>query len=408
MPNDDWIAPDWPQKMFAVQQFGKPWACIVRLGAIGDNLIVSSVIPLLAEKYQVEVICQDPNHVIFENNPFISKLTVKKKGDIPGHEDALVWQNWFKERAKEYTFFRNLSHSCEVEGAAMVAQTSFYWGDAYRRERLGRSYLEIVHDICEVRHEFNPRFFPTDEEHQKALETKKKIGERVVGITLSGSRIDKVWPYMALAVSRIIREMKVPVIMFGGPGKDYVIAEQIVETVKANNGSTEGLHNAITPSDKVEWEVGTGEHLKLEGPKTPLWPIRRSLSQIQTCDLVIAVDSGLAWGVAMEAMPKIVMVSHASPRNITTGWHNTVTLHADPERVPCHPCHRLHDDQSMCTPNATNTAAACMSDISVDRVLQEVWNGLNAPVQSTNSIKDVFEEDVGLVLDAAGAAYLRP
>ena len=89
-------------------------------------------------------------------------------------------------------------------------------------------------------------------------------------------------------------------------------------------------------------------------------------------DLVVTPDTGTAWAVAFEQMPKIVMVSHASQENITKHWINTTTLHADRHRVPCWPCHRLHDDISTCIPNKQNNGAACISDISVETLVQTV------------------------------------
>jgi hypothetical protein len=60
---------------------------------------------------------------------------------------------------------------------------------------------------------------------------------------------------------------------------------------------------------------------------------------------------------------------HASVENITKHWVNTISLTPDPQRVPCFPCHRLHDDQSTCRMNEFNNGAACISDISADVVL---------------------------------------
>jgi hypothetical protein len=71
-------------------------------------------------------------------------------------------------------------------------------------------------------------------------------------------------------------------------------------------------------------------------------------------------------------MPKIVMVSHASAENITKHWVNTTTLHADPNDVPCWPCHRLHDDPSTCVPNKEENGARCISYITVEKLVQTV------------------------------------
>ncbi len=331
----------------------KQWAAVCRLGGIGDNLIASSILPLLAEDYQVEFICQEPYHVVLQNNPFISKLTVKKSDDFPSG-GGLEWQQWFASRAKEYAKFVHLSHSCETTLALVPAQTQFYWPAEMRRKWCGRNYLEFVHDIARLPHKFAPKFYPTAEEHAKAVEKTNETGPRVIGWCLSGSRLDKIYPQSAMVIARLLRELNTPVRMFGAPGRDFEIAKEVLNLVTKQNGTHEGLHLALSPD-----------------PDKPSWPVRRVLTQLQTCDLVIGPDTGPLWSVSMEDMPKIVLLSHASAENITKHWLNTVSLHADPIRVPCYPCHRLHDDpQKTCVPNADNTGAACISDISAETIVQ--------------------------------------
>lgn len=339
---------------------GARWACIARPGGFGDNLIASSVLPGLKKKYDfVEVITSPTMDVMFENNPYIDKLTIIQQG-FPEYGDGKAWQEWYYNRGKEYAFFANLSHSCEVEGVAFPAMTAYWWSDDYRRKKFGRSYLEIVHDICDVPYDdIAPNFFPTDEEKAKALETKANVGEKVVGWVITGSRIDKVHPHADIMVSKVIKELGLPVIMFGAPGKDLEFANLIHKEVKKNNGSADGLHLALSPL-----------------PDKPSWPPRRVCAQVQTCDIVVGPDTGPMWAVAMHSMPKVMMASHAGPTNITKHWVNTTTLHADPKRVPCFPCHRLHDTPLLCKPNADKNGSACISDITVDDVLQAVTNSL--------------------------------
>jgi ADP-heptose:LPS heptosyltransferase len=331
----------------------KPWALVARLGGIGDNLIASSVLPLLAETHNVEVMAQEPQHVVFENNPHIAKLTVRKPGDLPA--DGNHWQAWFAHRGREYDRWFNLSHSCEGMLALLPGQTQFNWPASWRRRYCGVNYLEFVHDIVGVRHEFHPRFYPTAEEDEHARETLDKVrgagGYRyVVGIVLSGSRLDKSWPYMPLLVGKLVRELKVAVVLFGSEAETK-IAKHIQDFVAEYNCGYTGMHAAISP-DKDK----------------PSWPIRRSLTTLQHCDLVISPDTGLAWGVAMEAVPKIMLLSHASPVNITKHWANTLPLFADQKRVDCWPCHKLHDTIETCRKAENAEAAACIADISHEEV----------------------------------------
>jgi len=329
----------------------KKWCGICRLGSIGDNLIVSSVLPLLkGQGYMIEVMAQEPSHVVFENNPYIDKLTVLKKQDLP--DNNADWQKYFVGRSHEYDKFYHLSHSIESHVAYHPDSTWFWWPDAYRRQLANKSYLALTHDICELPHEFAPEFFPTEEERDKALETKEKIGKQFIAWVIAGSRLDKLYPYSAMAVARLIVETGLPVVMMGGTPKEFEAAESIMEHVGRQNGTTTGLHLAMKAVE--------GENL---------WPLRRSLTFIQYADLVISPDTGLAWGVASRPMPKIMLLGHASPFNITHGWVNTTTLHADQERVSCYPCHRLHNETSTCKPNKENNGAACISDISVEDIL---------------------------------------
>jgi hypothetical protein len=74
-----------------------------------------------------------------------------------------------------------------------------------------------------------------------------------------------------------------------------------------------------------------------------------------------------------------MLLSHASAENITKHWRRTVSLTADPGRVPCQPCHRLHDDISTCVKAPSDEAAACMADITVDRLIHSIvdaWSGV--------------------------------
>src|SRR5262249_42949367 len=135
------------------------------------------------------------------------------------------------------------------------------------------------------------------------------------------------YPQAPMLIARLIKELNAQVIMFGGPQPypDFQHAKQTQEHVISQNGNDRGLHLALSPDGN------------------PTWPLRRILTQLQECDLVIGPDTGQMWAVAMEQVPKIVLHSHASVHNICKHWINTTSLHADPAKVRCWPCHILHD-----------------------------------------------------------------
>ena len=338
----------------------KGWAAVCRFGGVGDNLVAASTLrPLKKLGYNVEVITTKKGsntHTVFLNNPFIDKLSLKDDGEIPG--GGLEWQKWFATRSGEYDVFANLSHSMEYMHSFFASQTQFWWPQDFRRKIAAGSYLETVHDIVGVPHEFGPLFFPTEEEKDAARRMRDEmVGGPFVSWVVSGSRIDKVYPYAPMAIGRIIKEIGVPVVVFGVGDKQSEYAHNIRDHVIRQNGSRDGLHLAVQDHQPAEAR----------------WPLRTALSASMAGNLVVTPDTGMAWAVAFEDMPKIVMVSHASAENITKHWRNTITLHADVHRVPCWPCHRLHDTIDTCVPNKDGGhAAACISDISVETILKEV------------------------------------
>jgi len=375
-----------------MQSARRPWCAIYRAAGIGDLLIASSPVAQLAKTFNVEVMCDKSYGELWEHNPHVAKITEFPNGTLP--TDLMEWIKWFRTQSKAYNAFYNLSQTCEVSLALANGQVAFDWPASARRKLCDRNYLEMVHDVCEVPYDFDPgpRFYASDEEKADAIRVKGTVGERVIGIPVSGSRIDKVWPWLPMLAAKIISQLKLPVILFGAPnGRDVEIANRAHEIVAKLNGSDKDLHCCISKDTKEQ---------------TVTWSMRRNMAQLQTCDLVIAPDTGLAWSVAMEPMPKIVIVSHASPRNITDHWIATTTLHADAKRVPCWPCHRLHESPETCVKAEKVDAAACMDDVHDEVVLEHIRK-LLAPAR--NQVGPHATDNGGpKVTVADGVAFASP
>jgi ADP-heptose:LPS heptosyltransferase len=355
----------------------KPWCGIARFGGIGDNLMAASVLPMLAQRFRVDVMTNHEYGVVFDNNPWASKITKVRNEDIP-HDGMSNWQDWFAKRAREYEHFWNVSHTCENLLALHSSQTAFYWPNGWRRKHCGKSYIEAIADVVDVPYQFgNPLFYPTDEELEKAAETKKKVGEKVIGWCVAGSRLDKYHPLSPIIIGRILREIGLPVIMFGASQREMEVVKATMEHVERANGSIAGLHEARTTYDAGDKGVLLADDRIPE--KRTDWPIRRSLTQIMTCDLIIGPDTGLMWASAFERVPKIVLLSHASQENITKYWPQTVSLHADQKRVDCWPCHLLHDTVEFCRSNKNHDGAACISDLSAEMILDAIRTLLECP-----------------------------
>lgn len=337
----------------------KGWAGFARMGGVGDNLIAASACqPLHELGYKVEVISQEPMAELFENNPYIDKLSIYKHDDWP--KDLNAWQQWFAMRAKEYDRFVNLSHTGEALHAAFPTMTQFWWPEHFRRKLYAGSYLETVHDLLQLEppYKFGRLFWPTAQEIEWTQDVLAKVNHHpIIGWVICGTRIDKVYPYQQQTIARLIKEAGMSVIITGrGPGTaDFQIADEIIKMVEAQNGSTDGIYH-----------IGQGP------PTHPPTKLRNVLTLLQHCDLVIGPDTGPMWAVATEPLPKVLLHSHASVENITKHWVNTASLHADPKRVSCWPCHRLHSDPSTCRLNQHENGAACISDIKPDTVIATI------------------------------------
>jgi FkbM family methyltransferase len=178
------------------------WAGVARFGGIGDNLMAASAVGALKRKgLKVEVITSvECAWQVFEHNPNIDKLSIKTKIELP--TDMLAWQKWFRGRADEFDCFAHLSHSCEGLLAFFPASTQFNWPAHVRRKLANINYLEMVHDIAGVGHDFGPLFYASEAEKAKALETKAKVGERCIALCMAGTRIDKLHPRLPAIVAR--------------------------------------------------------------------------------------------------------------------------------------------------------------------------------------------------------------
>ena len=356
-----------PESEPILREGDKPWMGLSRFGGIGDNLMAAAVLPALARKYRIDMLTNVHYGVLYEGNPYISKLTKIRDDDVP-KDSMQSWQAWFAKRAHEYDYFINLSHSCETLAALPMGQTGFYWPEKWRRKRCDINYLDAIAEIVDVEPQFTePLFYPTEAEIEKAGETKKKVGERCIGWCVAGSRLDKYHPYTPIIVGRLIRELEMPVIMFGAGGREMDVVKGTMEHVEKANGSIKGLHEARTSYEEDGKTVMTD------------WPIRRACTQLMACDLVIAPDTGMLWSVAFENVPKIVLLSHASKNNIVKHWKNTIAPDIDTEQAPCWPCHRLHDTIEFCRPNKDSTGAACISSISAETIISEAKRALSQP-----------------------------
>lgn len=317
-------------------------AAVVRYGAFGDMLQVSSVCAGLKEKgYHVTVYSSNPGASVITNDPNIDKIILQDKDQVPNNELGNFWANI----SKKYDKFVNLSESVEGTFLALPGRVQHQWPKNLRHAMLNKNYMDHMHDIAEIPHGNKVRFYPTEEEKTWARKQRSKMGDFVVLWSLAGSSVHKTWAGVDTILARIILEHpNSTVVLCGGP--ECVILE----------GGWEEEKRVIRTSGK--------------------WSIRETLSFAEQADLVIGPETGVLNSVSMRPMAKIVFLSHSSHENFSRDWINTWAM--EPQGTECYPCHQLHYDWSHCKRDESGTAK-CQVDIPVEYV----WDAVKQVAEQT-------------------------
>jgi ADP-heptose:LPS heptosyltransferase len=323
-------------------------ALVARLGVIGDQIMASSVLPLLKrDGYHITYMAYEPFGEILRHDPHIDILRVIDKGKLGAGKEFL---DFWRQITPAYDRVIHLSESLEKLIVFMDDQLQFWWDDIARRNVCNKNYLEQTHDVAGVPYEFNPRFYESEEEKKaaEAMISSWRTGP-VFGIAVAGSGFDKMYhklPHIAVGLLSAVPGSKL-ILFAGDNGRDKLLVQAILQLIR--DTIPDGM-------SKVRHTIG--------------WSIRKSLSVAQHIDVLVGPDTGIQWATAFnERVGNVVMLSHASPENITKHWPRVTTLHANQQKVSCWPCHKLHRGPETCRVNQETGAASCIGSISAETVV---------------------------------------
>jgi ADP-heptose:LPS heptosyltransferase len=309
--------------------------CIVRYGAIGDMIMVSSILPGLKEQgYHVTVNCYPSSKEIIKNDPNVDAFLLQEPDEVLNAELKPYWD----KLAAKFDKFINLSESVEGTLLGLPFRMTGIWPKEARAFLMDRNYLEFHHVIAGVPLPPRAKFYPTAEESAWAQKEKDRLkGKYVILWSLSGSATHKISPWTDDVMRRLFANTDdVHVILAGGPECEIL---------------------------EMGWE---------EDPRVSCvsgqWSIRQSLTFAQVADLVIGTETGLLNAVGLEPVPKVILLSHSSPEMLTKHWKNTKVLEPD---TKCYPCRLLHYDRSMC-PKAPTGASFCAESITPDMMYRAI------------------------------------
>lgn len=322
-------------------------AAVVRYGAIGDIMQTTSVIrQLKADGYHVTFYTNDMGETLLKHNPCIDSFIVQDQDQVPNEQLS----QFFLYTKTKYDKFVNLSESVEGTLLAIPGRANHEWPQEFRHKVMNRNYMEFMHDMAGIKHEFAIEFHASPEEKQKALREREKSKGPVVLWTLSGSSVHKAYPHAHQVMARIL----------------YAYPDATIYTVG----------DRLCKIQEFAWE----KEPRIKR-KSGDWSIRETLAFLPHCTLIIGPETGVLNAAATMPVPKIVLLSHSSKENLTKHWLNTAAL--EPSLTSCYPCHRMHYNWNFCHQESQSHAALCQFNITVESVWQQVRFYLGEPLVKT-------------------------
>ena len=283
---------------------------VVRLGAIGDNIMASSLLPVLkSQGYHITFYVAEGNgYESIKHDPHIDRFIIQGKDEVPA---SFLVEFWNSAKLR-YDKWINLSESVEVTLLAKPNSPQWEWPNEVRAKYFDRNYLEWTHELAGLPGPYNPKFYSTLEEKAWARKTASRWGAKNVLWSLAGSSGHKVWPHLDVIVARLMLSYKDVHVTFVG--------DELCQKLE------EGWEN----EPRVHRHSGK-------------WSIRESMAFAEAADLIIGTETGLMNAACMMDAWKIITLSHSSPNMLTKHWKNTISLE-QPKGIGCPKshCRQLH------------------------------------------------------------------
>lgn len=342
-------AEGWSEDLWQRNPDGKKRALLIRMGAIGDAIVMASVLPgLKAQGFHVTVNCKPSTQEVLRHDPHIDEWLIQENDFVPNEMLGPYWA----ALAERYDRIVNLSESVEGLLLTLPGRLNHAYSDEARRAIYGHvNYLEHTHNIAGVPHEFsNARFHATEAELRWAQAVRRRMDGPVVVWVVNGSSAHKVYPWVQVVAKWLLERTPVHLVLYGDPGVGKQLQDGIMDCLRQDGAD---MSRVLGVADK--------------------WKIRQSLAFAQVVDCVVGPETGPMNAVGMEPVPKVIYLSHSSADNLTKHWRNTTTLQASRDDVPCaQACHRLHYDWTYCRKDEQTGAAACASGISPETVFKAI------------------------------------
>ncbi len=329
---------------------------IVRYGAYGDLMQISSLFPRLKEQgYRITLYCQAGGYDVIKNDPNVDRFIDQGKDEVP---PRFLEEFWTCTR-KKYDRWINLCESVEGTLLASPGRANWEWPNEVRAKYMDRNYLEFTHELAGVPGPYKTKFYSTLDEKAWARKTAQRWGRYNILWSLAGSSGHKVWPHLDVVLHWILDNLAdVHVVLVG---------DQFCRILQS------GWDGYSEDGKFIEKQMNPRIHCKADK-----WTIRESMAFSEVADLIIGTETGLLNAAGSMDVPKIVTLSHSSEEMLTKHWKNVTTLN-QPKGVGCskHPCRQLHggdnrDPWEDCPQEPTTGTALCQFHIGPDMMITAI------------------------------------
>lgn len=289
-------------------------AAVVRYGAWGDALQACSVFPGLKKQgFHITLYTTPRAFEVIKHDPHVDEIILQDTDQVPNMALANFWDH----EKRKYDRWVNLSESVEAKWLCLAERVEARWPQAVRHKYLNTNYVQFQHELAEIPYtKPETKFYATLEEKNWAVEKRIELkASPLILWVLNGSSVHKVWPHIDQIFARLLLAYPECKIVTCGDAKSLMLDEP--------------------------WK-NEPRIVRTSGQ----WTIRQTLALAQVADLIVGPETGVLSGMSMEAMPKIVFLSHSSHENLSRDWRNVYALFST--KTPCYPCHRMHYTWEHC------------------------------------------------------------
>lgn len=334
-------------------------AYLVRYGAFGDMINFSAVLPALRELgYRVTVETNWKGVQILSENPHIAELI----GFEPWQrcktaKEVNEWVQRLDDTARRVDLYVNFSQS--LEGALIEPETkpSYLWPLWLRREKNAQTnYYDQTMRWCGLTaQKYMGRrgeiWFSCDE-HRHVLRQLAPYKDRHVTVwALRGSMHQKAVAPLAPKIVNawLDRHPEAAVITTGDEfchqfEWDYPNGETIRPDAGLGDGTARLIH------------------------KSGRWPFRQAVNTARYANLVVTPETGLGIAAGAMGVPKIMMLTAASLKNIVGNDIHDYSVQSD---AWCSPCTRAIYNTDHCDVDAETGLPICVN-FSADTILERM------------------------------------